>query len=35
LSALCQLFIERMVRVSDEISARYFSHAGANPEAES
>ncbi|MFC4522682.1 circularly permuted type 2 ATP-grasp protein [Cupriavidus pinatubonensis] len=35
LSALCQLFIERMGRVSDEISARYFSHAGANPEAES
>ncbi|ODV44373.1 hypothetical protein AWV79_08695 [Cupriavidus sp. UYMMa02A] len=34
LSALCRQFIERMVRVSDEISARYFSHAGASPEAD-
>jgi uncharacterized circularly permuted ATP-grasp superfamily protein/uncharacterized alpha-E superfamily protein len=32
LAALCRQFIERMARVSDEISARYFSHAAANPE---
>lgn len=34
LSALCRLFIERMARVSDEISARYFSHAAAKPDEE-
>jgi uncharacterized circularly permuted ATP-grasp superfamily protein/uncharacterized alpha-E superfamily protein len=33
LSALCRQFIERMARVSDEIGARYFSHAAANPDA--
>ncbi len=32
LSALCRQFFERMARVSDEIGARYFSHAAANPE---
>jgi len=32
LAALCRQLGERMARVSDEISARYFSHAGAYPE---
>ncbi|KWR88108.1 circularly permuted type 2 ATP-grasp protein [Cupriavidus sp. IDO] len=34
LAALCSQLGERMARVSDEISARYFSHAGVNPEAD-